>query len=176
MKNRSFVLCGFLLVWFLSKPGASSAQHPNRLIAVHRGPDLALGRIDDRGNFIQDPAYGPFKFPRMPEVVPFGFDSGRDVLTLPRCYFPGFRKWPERVYEFRSDCLIPGVLDERGRFVPDAGGIIIGLQVYPALSFNPPRIYNLPPTVTLKKDEKKQDDPRGDQPAPGPNPAKGPDG
>ena len=105
----------------------------DRFVALHQGPVVRIGKLDKRGTFSPDTRWVNL------DAVPAPATLRCDVLN-PKRATPGYR---QDVYEFRSDRLIPGQLDENGRFLPEIGGKIIEFKEY-RYSPSARKIYNLP--------------------------------
>jgi hypothetical protein len=113
----------------------------NQYVAIFRGEFRSIGKLDAAGNFDPDPRY---------HNVQGGLSSVPAFIVLNRLH-P--RK--ERVYEYRSDRLILGELDEKGNFVPEIGSKVIEFKDY-QYKKGAVRIYNLP-GYYVKKGEKKKE-------------------
>jgi hypothetical protein len=143
--GAALLLGGPLAPFALCRPDEKKApEHvfvgdTEREVELIRGQDRCLrGKFDAYGNFI----------PRTEELMPATptgavggpYVSNRMVLT-PAQKAAGKQK--EDVYEFRSRVLIPGTLDDRGKFTPAIGGDIIPFKDY-RYSLEARRIWNLP--------------------------------
>jgi hypothetical protein len=95
------------------------------------------GKFDHYGNFIPKTAE---LLPATQPGAPGGpYVANRMALTAAQ---KAASKEKEDVYEFRSRVLIPGTLDDRGKFTPTIGGEIIAFKDY---KYTPEarRIWNL---------------------------------
>jgi hypothetical protein len=89
--------------------------------------DVQIGRLDRAGGFVED----------------------KDVKAV---LLNGPSRPREPVYEYRSGRLIPGVLEEGGRFVPDVGGTVLPMETY-LHDYTPDkarRVYNLPGRIVKR--------------------------
>lgn len=111
-----------------------------RFVAIHQGAVLSIGKLDKRGTFTPDPKWVDLK--DLPQSLPFRVD-----VINPRHDRPQLTP----VYEFRSERLIPGQLNEEGRFLPEVGGQIIAFKDYRYAPGKSRPIYNLPGRFEKRK-------------------------
>jgi hypothetical protein len=138
-------------VWFmLVLTGVFAAQdtdeyqfvkNTDMYVAIIRGEAMSIGKLDAAGNFDPDPHFHNIKG---------GLSSSPPFRVMNE-----LNPKKERVYEFRSERLILGELDEKGNFVPDVGSKVIEFKNY-LYKKGAVRIYNLP-GYYLKKGEKKRE-------------------
>src|SRR5262249_52871968 len=103
----------------------------NQYVAIVRGELLSVGKLDAAGNFDPDRRYHNLD-------VHGGLSSCPTFVVLNKSH-----PKKERVYEYRSDRLILGELDEKGNFVPDIGSKVIEFKDY-HYKKDAVRVYNLP--------------------------------
>ena len=101
-------------------------SNTERWVCVIRNNGQFLGKLDLHGEFTQEK--------RMPA-------GSWSVGVPPHVVINGGS--PRKAYEFRSGVLIPGEIQDDGRFVPEVGGKIIKFSDY---TYTPTasRIWNLP--------------------------------
>jgi hypothetical protein len=112
-------------------------EDTDRLVVIVRGELLLFGKLDQRGEFLEQSRLkrgGPLSVPG-------------EILNPPT-------EKPVPVYEFRSGRLIKGVLDTKGYFVPDLDAKVMEFKDY---RFGPKEIpiWNLPGRVVPKGSVKK---------------------
>lgn len=150
MYSRVFILAWSILLaglvmsrWGLPPLGrvrvatadANQGDYPRR-VCIGRGRILLFGRIDARGNFIQEKKVGPISG----LVFPIISTAGEELINTARWQ----AEWlSESVYEYRSGVLIPGRIDGSDRFIPERGSKVVSFYDYCPGS-GAPRIYNLP--------------------------------
>jgi hypothetical protein len=114
-------------------------EDTSRWVMVIQEDRKSIGKLDAAGNLIF-PNKGYFR----------AYRRGQALSSIP----PGIliNSAQKGVYEFRSGRLIPGDIDDKGRFIPTVGGRIIDFKDY-HYSPKAPRIYNLP-GYFVRKDKK----------------------
>jgi hypothetical protein len=114
----------------------------DKWVSMIMGDRHPIGKLDDAGNFIADKRY-------------FDIRKGQPLSQIPPSRTINSPEQKD-VYEFRSGRLIPGDIDDKGNFIPTAGGSILDFKDY-HYSPKAPKIYNLPGKFVLKKkkDDKK---------------------
>lgn len=92
------------------------------------GTTVVIGKLDESGEF---------KFEQWVDLNKrhFGYDTSYIVLN-------GFAILDQKVLEYRSGSLVPGVMSRNGRFVPTVGGVIT--RFTERRLPNDPPIWNLP--------------------------------
>lgn len=114
----------------------------DRRVGIYRDKALLVGTLDQHGEFNL-----AHKYLEHPETGAIFIISGPEFERI-----SVMSKSPEKVYEYRSGILIPGVLGLDGRFVPEVGGTIIKFKYYRS-SLTARRIWNLPGTFKIKRVE-----------------------
>jgi hypothetical protein len=116
----------------------------DRVVAIKRGGDLLIGKLDADGNFLQEKVrpgagLGPSSWP--PPIINMTFLG------------------PEPVYEYRSGRLIKGELNADGNVVPEVGSKVIRFEDYRYSTgvriWNLPGYFKMKDKVGDKKDDKK---------------------
>lgn len=108
-------------------------EDTSRIVGVHRGNSVFLGKLDHAGNFLREAKWPPLRLGAGESGVP-----DYELINLRR---PG----RIHVYEYRSGRLIKGEIDEDGNFVPDLGERVIQFKEYEySEAKDAVRIYNLP--------------------------------
>jgi hypothetical protein len=104
-----------------------------------RGQEMALGHLDQAGDFVPDPGLPPLPLVRPVQAV--NGPTGEPVPILYNLPREGER---EDVYEYRSGRLLQGTLLKNGTFVPDLHSKVLELKDYVPGAPGGRRIYNLP--------------------------------
>jgi hypothetical protein len=126
-------------------PGAPAAEpeeelvfvkDTSRLVSLTRHDWETVGHLDETGWFTPDPKY---------PVVRGHRPSTSGSITL-------LNGSPGTAYEYRSDRLILGEIDQDGNFVPALGSKVIAFEQYRP-GGNAPEIYNLPGRFVKKGEE-----------------------
>ncbi len=106
-----------------------------RMVGIDKSDCTEVGKLDKNGVFTVH-YKRTFSTAQTGEKFSIGGGPGYARLNITGPY-------PAKAFEFRSGNLHPGVMEEGGRFVPDANGKVVSFSNYRYSPVTPP-IWNLP--------------------------------